>query len=570
MKFLRAPPQLCYPSTPHTKLFTQRINATFFNPTRRRHPPASITTPCRLVHQPASSLRHHTQEQITSPSSSGMRKNETLICVPIMGDSLDTMKIDINKAKLAGADLVEIRLDSLKTFNPSQDLNTLIKDRILPLLITYRPKWEGGMYDGDDNKRLDVLQLAMELGADYIDVELQVADQFFDSIRGKTVNKTKVIVSSHNYQHTPSVEDLGNLVARIQATGADIVKIATTAVEITDVARMFQIMAHSQVPFIGLVMGDRGLISRILCAKFGGYLTFGTLESGVVSAPGQPTIKDLLDLYNIRQVGPDTKVYGIIGKPVGHSKSPILFNEAFKSVGFDGVYVFLLVDDLANFLRTYSSTDFVGFSFVHKILEEPLTMQYAATLSRKMKIMELTIDYVGAISAIEDRLRDRHNGDGTAVSPLAGKVFVVIGAGGAGKALAYGAKEKGARVVIANRTYDRARELADVIGGDAIALADLDNYHPEDGMILANTTSIGMQPNVDETPISKHALKSYSLVFDAVYTPKMTRLLKEAEESGATIVTGLEMFLGQAYGQFENFSGTPAPKQLFKKIMENY
>lgn len=110
-------------------------------------------------------------------------------------------------------------------------------------------------------------------------------------------------------------------------------------------------------------MGDRGLISRILCAKFGGYLTFGTLESGVVSAPGQPTLKDLLHLYNFRQIGPDTKVYGIVGKPVSHSKSPILFNEAFKTIGFDGVFVFLLVDDLANFLRTYSSTDFVGFRF---------------------------------------------------------------------------------------------------------------------------------------------------------------------------------------------------------------
>lgn len=108
-------------------------------------------------------------------------------------------------------------------------------------------------------------------------------------------------------------------------------------------------------------MGERGLISRILCAKFGGFLTFGTLENGIVSAPGQPTIKDLLDLYNFRQMGPDTKVFGIIGKPVGHSKSPILYNEAFKSVGFNGVYVHLLVDDIAKFFQTYSSNDFAGF-----------------------------------------------------------------------------------------------------------------------------------------------------------------------------------------------------------------
>ncbi|XP_061367684.1 bifunctional 3-dehydroquinate dehydratase/shikimate dehydrogenase, chloroplastic-like isoform X3 [Gastrolobium bilobum] len=516
-----------------------------------------------------------------------MRKSETLICAPIMGESVDQMKIDVHNAKASGADLVEIRLDSLNTFNPYEDLNTLIQDHALPLLFTYRPKWEGGMYDGDENRRLDALRLAMELGADYVDIELQVAPQFYDSIRGKTFNKTKVIVSSHNYQCTPSVEDLGNLVARIQATGADIVKIATTALEITDVARMFQIMVHSQVrrvPFIGLVMGDRGLISRILCTKFGGYLTFGTLKSGVISAPGQPTLKDLLDLYNLRQLGPDTKVYGIIGKPVSHSKSPILYNEAYKSVGFDGVYVFLLVDDLANFLRTYSSTDFVGFSVTipHKEAAlkccdevDPVAKLIGAVncIIRRPtdgKLIGYNTDYVGAISAIEDGLRGKHNGSGTAISPLAGKLFVVIGAGGAGKALAYGAKEKGARIVVANRTYDRARELADVIGGDALALADLDNYHPEDDMILANTTSIGMQPKVDETPISKHALKSYSLVFDAVYTPKMTRLLKEAEESGATVVTGLEMFIGQAYEQYEKFTGLPAPKQLFKKIMENY
>jgi len=110
-------------------------------------------------------------------------------------------------------------------------------------------------------------------------------------------------------------------------------------------------------------MGERGLMSRILCSKFGGYLTFGTLDSSKVSAPGQPTIKDLLDLYNFRRIGPDTKVYGIIGKPVSHSKSPIVHNQAFKSVDFNGVYVHLLVDNLASFLQAYSSSDFAGFRY---------------------------------------------------------------------------------------------------------------------------------------------------------------------------------------------------------------
>ncbi|KAJ0034902.1 hypothetical protein Pint_25018 [Pistacia integerrima] len=543
---------------------------------------------------------------------------------------METTTSALVRQMASGADLVEIRLDCLKNFSPHEDLKTIIRDCPLPTLFTYRffklgpslifcavlyrPKWEGGQYDGDEKERLDVLQLAMELGADYIDVELQVASllvsfitilelhyhfiyipyhlsvkvarEFNNSISGKKPEKCRVIVSSHNYQYTPSTEDLGNLVATIQATGADIVKIATTALDITDVARIFQITVHSQVshvPVIGLVMGERGLISRILCAKFGGYLTFGTLESGIVSAPGQPTIRDLLDLYNFRQLGPDTKVFGIIGKPVGHSKSPILYNEAFKSVGFNGIYVHLLVDDVAKFFQTYSSGDFAGFSCTipHKeaavkICDEvdPVAKSIGAIncIVRRSdgKLFGCNTDYVGAISAIEDGLRGKDNGSGIVGSPLAGKLFVVIGAGGAGKALAYGAKEKGARVAIANRTFERAKELADIVGADALSLADLNNFHPEDGMILANTTSIGMQPKVDETPVSKDVLKYYSLVFDAVYTPKVTRLLREAEESGATTVSGLEMFIGQAYEQYERFTGLAAPKELFRKIMAKY
>ncbi|PRQ49092.1 putative shikimate dehydrogenase, 3-dehydroquinate dehydratase [Rosa chinensis] len=512
-----------------------------------------------------------------------MMGTSTLVCAPITAETVRKMVSDMGKAAALGADLVEIRLDYLKVFNSNEDLKTLIKESPSPTLFTYRPKWQGGQYDGDEKHRLDALRLAMELGADYIDVEFQVAHEFIDSIYGKKPDKFKVIVSSHNYQDTPSVEDLGDLVARMQATGADIVSITTTALDITDVARIFQITVHSQVPVIGLAMGERGLISRILCAKFGGYLTSGTLDSGIVSVPGEPAIKDILHVYNFRLIRPGTKLFGVIGKPISHSKSPLLYNEGFKSVGFDGVYLHLLVDDIANFLRTYSSTDFSGFSvgIPHKEAAvkccdevDPVAKSIGAVncIVRRPtdgKLFGLNTDYFGSISAIEDGLRGSHDRDNTTGSPLAGRLFVVMGAGGAGKALAYGAKQKGARIVIANRKYDRARKLADEVGGDALSFAELENFHPEDGMVLANATSVGMQPNIDETPIPKHALRSYSLVFDAVYNPKMTRLLSEAAESSVTVVSGVEMLIGQAYEQFERFTGLPAPKELFRKVMEN-
>ncbi|CAN6347908.1 unnamed protein product [Urochloa humidicola] len=376
-------------------------------------------------------------------------------------------------------------------------------------------------------------------------------------LSGKKPENCKLIVSSHNYENTPSAEELANLVAQMQATGADIVKIATTATEIVDVARMFQILVQcqeKQVPIIGLVMNDRGFISRVLCPKYGGYLTFGSLEKGKESAAAQPTVTDLINLYNIRQIGPDTKVFGIIGKPVGHSKSPILHNEAFRSVGFNAVCT---IPHKEAAVRCCDEVD-------------PIARDIGAvnTMVRRSdgKLVGYNTDYVGAISAIEDGIRASQPTD-PSTSPLAGRLFVVIGAGGAGKALAYGAKEKGARVVIANRTFARAQELANLIGGPALTLAELENYHPEEGMILANTTAIGMHPNVNETPLSKQALKSYAVVFDAVYTPKDTRLLREAAECGATVVSGLEMFIRQAMGQFEHFTGMPAPDRLVRDIV---
>ncbi|PQQ11476.1 bifunctional 3-dehydroquinate dehydratase/shikimate dehydrogenase chloroplastic-like isoform X1 [Prunus yedoensis var. nudiflora] len=472
-------------------------------------------------------------------TTNGTRRNSTLICAPVMAESVDQMLVQMGKAREVGADLVEIRLDFLKNFSPIQDLEILIKHSPLPTLFTYRPAWEGGQYKGDDNKRQDALRLAMELGADYIDVELQVAHDFYNSIQGEKPEKVKIIVSSHNYQKTPSTEEIGDLVARIQATGADIVKIATTALDITDSARVFQVLVHSQVPMIGLVMGRR---------------------AGVVSAPGQPTVKDLLDLYNFRFIGLDTKVHGVIGNPIGHSKSPHLYNAAFKSINFNGIYLPLLVDSVANFINTYNSPDFVGYSFTipHKEAGlkccdeiDPKAKEIGAVncMIRRPtdgKLIGYNVDYLGAIAAIEEGLRALNGSSNTSGSLLA---------------------EKGARVVVANRTYDKAKALADKVGGEAITLAELENFHPEDGMVLANTTSVGMKPRTDQTPISKKALKHYSLVFDAIYTPKWTRLLQEAQESGAAVVFGTEMLLNQAFVQIENFSGVPAPKQLIRDVL---
>ncbi|CAM6118829.1 unnamed protein product [Calypogeia fissa] len=505
-----------------------------------------------------------------------------LVCATLVGKTVDEMVEKIGQAKNAGADLVEFRIDYITDFNAKRDLPTLLKARTLPAIVTYRPKWEGGLYEGDEAPRLAALQLAADLGADYVDVELKAATESFPSRKRK--NGTKFIVSNHNYELTPSIEDLEALAAKCVSAGADIVKIVTTAHDIIDNARMFQLMTRSTVPIITLVMGQKGEISRILTAKYGGFLTFGTLGKGQESAPGQHTLEQLIKVYRVKQIGRDTKVYGLVGNPVSHSKAPLFHNAVYNHEGMNCVYVYFMVDDLPSFLNAFGSQDFAGYSVTlpHKEtaakicddLEESARQIGAVnTLVRKknMKFSGYNTDCVGALKSIEDGLRagGLHT---TQEQPLQGKTFVVIGAGGAGKALAFGAYARGAKVIVANRTIARAQALADQLGpnASAITMDQLDEMKASKGFIVANSTSVGMLPDVDASPIAAQALKGYELAFDAIYTPRVTKFLREAGERGVTIVDGVEMFIEQAIVQFELLTGTTSPVQYMRQLVESY
>ncbi|MCO5583027.1 hypothetical protein L7F22_036933 [Adiantum nelumboides] len=497
------------------------------------------------------------------------------ICVPLLADSVPAMLEQMQLAHVQGADMVEFRLDHLASFDPHTDIPALLNQRPLPAVFTYRAMRDGGKYEGDDVSRLSALMLAVKLGADFVDIELQVASKFI--ARLQRPSESKVIVSHHNFHGTPSAEELGCLVAKIQLTGADIIKVVTTAKKITDVAHVFQVLSRSQAPTIALVMGQHGLISRLLTPKYGGFLTFGSLATGKESAPGQLTLAELHNIYALPRVGRDTEIYGIIGQLVGYSKSPLIHNKFFQEIGYDGVYVPFLVHNFKEFFDVFHSSNFIGFSISIPYKEvameccdevEPFAKAIGAvnTVVRRKsdgKFVGYNTDCEAAIGAIEDAL----GGTKGRVSPLLGKDVVVLGAGGAGKAIAYGARQRGARVFIANRHLERASVLAQAVGANAITMEQLYELQPVPGSVLANSTPIGMYPNEKDTPISKDVLKHYSLVFDAVYTPKVTRLLKEAEEVGNIVVSGMEMFIRQAIEQFSLFIASPVPHQQLREIM---
>lgn len=259
------------------------------------------------------------------------------------------------------------------------------------------------------------------------------------------------------------------------------------------------------------------------------------------------------------------------------SKSPAIHNAALKEAGLDYVYIPLLVDDFEGFIRGLPDNDWHGLSVTipHKTAalnaaaeKDPVADNIGAanTLVRLPSggFKAYNTDWFAAIKSIEKSMGA--SSDDT--SPLEGKTVVVIGAGGAGRALAFGAASRGAKVIIANRTADKAVELSKQLKpeGLGISLSDLQSGAVH-GDVLVNTTSVGMHPEEGNSPVPAQVAGSFSVVFDAVYTPLYTKLLKDAQDAGSIVVTGEKMFVGQAAEQFEIFTGHKAPVELMTKVV---
>jgi len=479
------------------------------------------------------------------------------LCVVIREDTVSACRERLQEA--AGfADLAELRLDYIKE---EIDLPRLFRDKPLPIIATCRPVRQGGRFSGPEDQRLLLLKEAEHLGADYIDIEYDCLDHF------KPSGAARIIGSYHNFQEAPA--HLETIAGHLAKSRADIVKVAVRLSDITENLRLFRLVKDCPKPMIALGMGEPGYISRILAGWFQGFLTYASIAEGRESAPGQMTARELLDTYAFRQISPSSGLFGVIGNPIRHSRSPYLFNRLFRSEGVDAVYLPLLVSDAPATVRAFRRLDFRGYSVTvpHKksVIEaldelEPLAKKIGAvnTIARKDgKLIGFNTDAPAAVEAIASGL----GGD---IRSLSGKRVVLLGAGGAARAIAFALKEAGSRVVIVNRTVEKGKRLAEETGCCFEPTGRIKGVEYD---ILVNATSVGMTPNVEESPVPREALREGSLVFDVVYTPEETRLIREARSAGARVVKGTEMFLRQAAKQYEIWLDNPAPTDRMKKIL---
>jgi len=460
-----------------------------------------------------------------------------------------------------GAELVELRLDYI---SGDVQLRRLLADRPCPVVVTCRRERDGGKWSGSEHDRIMLLRTAIAEQAEYVDLEEDVAADI------PRFGTTRRIVSLHDFRQTP--DDLPAVAERLAALDADVVKIATMANAPRDNLRMMQAIAGCSKPMVGLCMGEIGTPTRILAGRFGAPFTYATFHHERALAPGQLSFRQMTDVYRYDDVNDETTVYGVIADPIGHSLSPLIHNAAFAHLGINAVYLPIRVprEDLDDFFEDCPGLGIRGLS---------------VTIPHKEAVLSKLTKVDGAVRGIHAANTIVFDGDDTIgyntdyrasmdsvdslfdtkePHPLRGKTALVLGAGGVCKTLVFGLVRRGAEVLIASRTKARAQELANLFGAKAI---NWDDRHEVAPHLLVNGTPVGMHPNVDETPFEKLALRASTVVFDTVYNPEQTLLIKQARERGCRVISGASMFVWQAALQFRHFTGQDAPTEVMRDVL---
>jgi 3-dehydroquinate dehydratase/shikimate dehydrogenase len=463
-----------------------------------------------------------------------------LVCVTVTAPTTAELRRRRDAAaSTGGADLVELRLDSVR--DPS--VREALADRTRPVIVTCRPAWEGGQCSGSEEARRALIEEALACGAEYVDVEWRAA--FSGAITRAYGRRT--VLSMHDFQGVPA--DLADRARAMRQTGAAVIKIAVKANRLSDCLPLMDLggAMKGDGMLVLIAMGEQGIATRVLAERFGSAWTY----AGAMGDVGQVSPKRLLHEYRFRAVTEATGIYGLTGSPISHSVSPAMHNAAFKAAGVDAVYLPMPAAD---------PDDFVTFARALGVKGASVTIPFKVSLFERVDEADPIARRIGAINTIRV-VNSRWIGGNTDTNgflrPLqdlgiqvSGMRASVLGAGGSARAVAVGLASSGATVRVHARARSRAQEVAAMVSGDVGV------WPPEPGSwdLLVNCTPIGMHPKIDETPVPAELLTG-RVVYDLVYNPQATRLLRDAAAAGCQTIGGLDMLVAQAEEQFQWWTG---------------
>lgn len=507
----------------------------------------------------------HTTTASSAKQHQHLRLRIGKVCVAILGSSVAEM-LEKAKAALADSSFLEFRLDYLpKPLAAIPQLEEFLAGRgDITAIGTCRREANGGKFKGTLAAEFEVLQKAATSGFHIVDLELESAEAATPAELEKLrACGAAILISYHDFTTTKGLDDVFD---RMKPFAADFLKVVSTARSLTDNVTMMHFLERTSelAHMVGICMGEQGVISRVLGLRAGSVFTFASSSPGAETAPGQIDARTLAETYRINQLDKATRIYGVAGNPIKHSLSPIMQNTAFRKETVNAVYLALQTTKLSDLLTLVREVPFSGLSVTMPLKEEimphlekadPLSAKIGAanTIVRSQdgKLYGFNTDVAAVVRPLEKRL------------PLKGAKVLVLGAGGAARAAVFGLKDKHAEVYILNRTQESAQKLAreahaKVVRQDQMAKSQFD--------VIVNATPCGMS-GVKPTHVLEPEELNAKIVFDLVYNPIETPLLRMAREKDLQVITGVEMFVQQGARQFEIWTGKPAPEEDMLRVV---
>jgi 3-dehydroquinate dehydratase/shikimate dehydrogenase len=491
------------------------------------------------------------------------------ICVSVLATTADELVRNINKAARVG-DVVEVRFDHLAPNEVDHSVAILTESpSSTPLIATFRPLSQGGKRELTIDERINFWKRFADRFW-RVDLEKDISD-FFEHLDNR-------ICSHHDFNETAG--DLEVEYSNLSSCDCEVLKIAKSVGDATDAIPLWQLLnkaLEEEVELVPIAMGEAGKWTRILGLAHGACLTYASLDDDSQLAPGQITATDLNDLYRVKSLDLDTRVYGIIGGSTSSAMSPFIQNAAFKAAGLNSVLIPFQIKDVGKFMRRMVNP---------KTREIELNLYgFAVTIPHKQAIMEYldeiddTAKAVGAVNTIDIRegiVRGSNTDVIGFLEPLKRRIpdlrevrVALAGAGGAARACAHALRSEGANVTVFARDRVKAERLAlemSVQSGELIIEAERPATNFSGFDILINATPIGMKGHLNGKTIAvADQIRNCRLVYDLVGNPRVTKLISEAQIADVPSIAGLEMLIAQGTRQFELWTGQTAPVDTMRE-----
>lgn len=482
------------------------------------------------------------------------------ICAVIAAPDAQAMRKQLREA-LRLTRMAELRLDWLLDDRQIRIfLSHLAASRPRATLIaTCRREEAGGRYRGSIARQLAHLAEATEAGCDWYDLEIETVRKRSPQLLEALLRSGRRLTSAHFFQRPPA--DLAAVASELADGRSDAIKIAVQCNSLAESRKLLK-FAETRRNIVAVPMGEVALPMRFLALRRKNEFAYAPMENSTAS--GQISLEEMKRIYRADQFGSRTRVYGVVGDPIAHSLSPAMQNAAFFARGVNAVCLPFLTRDLRDFVDSVEPLGIKGFSvtlphkesilrFLHRCdpLAEKIGAVNTVVVRNGGRLHGYNTDYVGLLQTLERRIR------------LRGSRALIVGAGGAARAVAYALAQAGTAVFVSARRLQRAKRLARSVGGEAVERAALRHTAFD---VIVNATPVGMHPSVGSSPLKVDELNC-RLVFDIIYRPQMTKLLQMAARRGIQTVSGVEMFVAQGAAQWEIWMGHQAPLSAMRRAV---